>query len=138
MGDARRAAAAAAVAIGCNLASPSLAADAGDSSAGKQVFARCAGCHSINPGTNGVGPSLAGVVGRKAATESGYGYSPALKGANLTWDERTLDNYLEAPGALVHGTKMFINVPSTTDRANVIAYLSTLSAPPHGASAGDK
>jgi cytochrome c len=105
-------------------ASPAWAA--GDATAGQQVFARCAACHSTKPNENKIGPSLAGVVGRKSGSEPGYSYSPALKAANLTWDEHTLDQFLANPAADVHGTKMFISVPNATDRQNVIAYLQTL------------
>lgn len=99
---------------------------AGDVAAGKQVFARCAGCHSTTPGENKIGPSLAGVFGRKSGSEPGYNYSPALKAADITWDEHTLDQFLANPAADVHGTKMFVNLPQAADRENVISYLQTL------------
>jgi len=105
-------------------ASASLAA--GDPAAGQHVFAECAGCHSTTPGQNKIGPSLAGVVGRKSGTAAGYSYSPAMKSANITWDDATLDKFLASPAGFVHGTKMFIGVPSNIDRQNVIAYLDTL------------
>jgi cytochrome c len=107
-------------------AAGSAARAAGDPTEGQQVFARCATCHSTTPGENKIGPSLAGVVGRKSGTELGYDYSPALKAANITWDEHTLDQFLANPQGDVQGTKMFINVPSAMERANVIAYLQTL------------
>jgi cytochrome c len=94
--------------------------------AGQQVFARCAACHSTAPGEDKIGPSLTGVFGRKSGSEPGYNYSPALKSADITWDQHTLDQFLANPAADVHGTKMFISVPNATDRENVIAYLQTL------------
>jgi cytochrome c len=106
------------------ISSASLAA--GDPAAGKQVFAECAGCHSTAPGENKIGPSLAGVIGRKSGAVPGFAYSPAMESANVTWDETTLDKFLAGPGTFVHGTKMFISVPSGTDRQNLIAYLETL------------
>jgi cytochrome c len=99
---------------------------AGDAPAGQKVFARCAACHSNAPGVNKVGPSLAGVVGRKSGTEPGFNYSPALKSADVTWDAASLDRFLQGPGSFIHGTRMFLNVPSAADRQNVIAYLQTL------------
>ncbi len=48
-----------------------------------------------------------------------------MTSANLTWDDATLDKFLANPAGLVHGTKMFISVPSSTDREDVIAYLDT-------------
>ena len=49
-----------------------------------------------------------------------------MKNADLTWDDASLDKYLANPVGVVHGTKMFVNLPSETDRQNVIAYLNTL------------
>jgi cytochrome c len=103
------------------------ASAAGDATAGQQAFAgRCAACHSTAPGENKIGPSLAGVFGRRSGSEAGYSYSPALKAASITWDEHTLNEFLANPAADVHGTKMFISVPDAADRENVIAYLKTL------------
>ena len=112
--------------VGTLLLSPLASYAAGDPTAGQQVFARCAGCHAISPGVNKIGPSLAGVVGRKSGAVAGYSYSPAMKNADITWDDAALDKFLTSPGGFVHGTKMFINIPSSADRQNVIAYLSTL------------
>jgi cytochrome c len=105
---------------------PSTASAAGDAAAGKQVLARCAACHSTVSGENKVGPSLAGIFGRKSGSETGYSYSAALKAATITWDERTLDQYLANPAANVPGTKMLVGLPNAADRENIIAYLQTL------------
>ena len=97
-----------------------------------QDFSRCAGCHSTQAGQNKVGPSLAGVFGRTSGSVPGcgsvpgYSYSAALKNAHLTWDDQTLDKYLQNPGGLVHGTKMFATVPDADTRQRVIAYLKSL------------
>src|SRR5436309_1368264 len=83
-----------------------LAAD--DSSAGQTVFAtHCVACHSTQPGKNEVGPSLAGIVGSKSASVPGYDFSPAMKDANITWDDANLDKFLANPLGFVPGTKMF-------------------------------
>jgi cytochrome c len=120
----------AAVALGAIAAlllgsSPGLAA--GDAAAGKQVFTTtCGACHSTEPGVNKIGPSLAGIVGSKSGAVPGYNFSPALKAANITWDEQELDKFLKNPSADVHGTRMVISVPDTEHRQNIIAYLETL------------
>jgi cytochrome c len=58
---------------------------AGDSAAGQQFFTtHCGACHATEPGVNKIGPSLAGVVGRKSGSAPGFNYSPALKEANIT------------------------------------------------------
>ena len=100
-------------------------AAAADPTAGKMIFAKCAACHSITPGENRLGPSLAGVVGRKAGSLPGYNYSPAMKNSGLTWNTATLDAYLANPRAKLPGIKMiFAGLPKPEDRANVIAYLA--------------
>lgn len=107
-------------------AGPAVAA--GDAAAGKSVFSSaCALCHSAAAGQNKIGPSLFGIVGRKTGSVPGYSYSPANEAANLTWDQPTLDKYLEAPRATIPGTKMaYAGVKDAAKRANLIAYLATL------------
>jgi cytochrome c len=107
-------------------ASPALAA--GDAAAGQALFAhKCAICHSPVDGQNKIGPSLWGVVGRKAGTLPTYTYSDAMKNANRTWDAATLDDYLTNPRQKIPGVKMiFAGLPEESDRQNVIAYLTTL------------
>jgi cytochrome c len=107
-------------------AAPALAD--GDAAAGKTVFNKCAICHTVDPAKKGIGPTLFGVLGRKSASVEGFSYSEAMKKADKTWDEATLDTYLTNPKALVPGTKMvFPGLPKPEDRANVIAYLGTLN-----------
>jgi cytochrome c len=101
---------------------------AGDATVGKQAFTTtCGACHSTEPGVNKLGPSLAGIVGRKSGAVAGYNYSAALKAANITWDEQTLDKFLESPSADIHGTKMIVSVPNAEHRRDIIAYLRTLT-----------
>lgn len=91
---------------------------------GAAVFRqRCAGCHSLTPAT-GVGPSLAGVVGRRAGSRPGYVYSAALKASGLIWRDATLDAYLAAPARTVPGTKMMLALPDAAQRQAVIRYLA--------------
>jgi cytochrome c len=109
------------------LGSSSPAMAAGDVAAGQSVFAsRCAVCHATQAGVNKVGPSLAGIVGSKSGTVPEFNFSAGMKNADITWDDAELDKFLANPSGDVHGTKMFINLPSENDRQNVIAYLHTL------------
>ena len=103
-------------------------AQAADPAAGKAVFGSlCSICHSAQPGKNGIGPSLFGVVGRKTGSVPGFHYSPANQNANLTWDEATLDKYLQSPRAVIPGTIMtYAGLKDDTKRANLIASLATL------------
>jgi cytochrome c len=109
------------------LSMPLTAYAQGDAAAGEKIFAHCAACHSTKPGENKLGPSLAGVFGRKSGTEPGYNYSSAMKGANVSWDEKTLDEYLQGPRKFIRGVKMIYSVSNEKDRQDVIAYLKTLS-----------
>jgi len=104
-------------------------APTGDAVKGKQTFARCGICHSTAAGTNKIGPSLNGIVGRKSAAVSTFNYSPAMTAAKLVWTPEALDRYLTNPKALVPGNKMiFPGLPNADDRNNVIAYLSNPDA----------
>jgi nitrite reductase (NO-forming) len=102
---------------------------AGDPAAGRQVFRKCQACHSMEPGKNILGPSLANVLGRKAGSEPAYNYSPAMKQANITWDAKTLDAYLADPAKTVPGNKMpFPGLKTEHDRNDVIAFLASSGA----------
>ena len=103
-------------------------ARAADPAAGKTVFnSVCSICHSVQPGKNMVGPSLFGIVGRKTGSVPGFHYSPANQNANLTWDQATLDKYLQSPRTVIPGTLMtYGGLKDDTKRADLIAYLATL------------
>ena len=106
----------------------STASYAQDAEKGSKVFKKCMACHAIDD-KNKIGPSLKGIVGRKAATVEGFKYSDAMlaKGAEgAVWDEATLTAYLPDPKAWVPGTKMaFAGLKNAQDRADVIAFLKT-------------
>jgi cytochrome c len=121
-------AAAAFIVSSLGASAPSQAQAAGDAAKGKKVFAKCMACHTTEAGKNKVGPSLHGIIGRKSGSIEGFSYSDAMKNANLTWDEATLDKYLTNPKAEVPGNKMaFPGLPKPEDRANVIAFLKEAS-----------
>lgn len=106
--------------------SASLAEPAMAESGPPPVFLQCKACHAIEAGANGIGPSLHGVVGRKAGSASGYAYSPALQQSGLTWDRASLDKWLKSPLQMVPGTRMMITVPDAARRKEIIDYLETL------------
>jgi len=89
-------------------------------------FALCRTCHAVEPGKNGIGPTLAGIVGSKAGDVPGYQFSPALKQSGIAWSRATLDQWLSGPPRMVPGTKMVINVPDPAKRKEIIDYLETL------------
>jgi len=100
---------------------------AGDPVRGKALYQeRCAACHS--PDYNATGPAHRGVFGRHAASAPGFAYSKALRESGITWDETSLDRWLTDPERDVPGEAMGISVPDAEDRADVIAFLKTLTA----------
>lgn len=102
------------------------AARAADAERGADLFdTNCAECHSVAKSMkNKKGPSLYGVVGRAAASVSGFEYSDTLRAAGFTWDAQHLDQYLANPRALVPAGKMkFDGLPKADERADVIAFL---------------
>jgi cytochrome c len=102
-----------------------LPAQAQDSARGQQAFAACAACHT--PDKNGVGPKLAGVVGRASGSVEGFRYSRAMRNAKIVWDDKTLDAYLSEPQKVVPGNVMpFSGIADAQTRADVIAYLGSL------------
>jgi len=101
---------------------PALAADANH---GKTLFTACQACHTEKP--DALGPSLKGVVGRKSASLEDFRYSPAMKRANLTWDEANLRDYLRDPQGKVKGNRMpYGGMSEPKDVDDVVAYLKTL------------
>jgi cytochrome c len=91
-------------------------------------FGQCAICHQVKPDANGLGPSLHGIVGRKAGIVAGFAYSPAMKSSGVTWDEASLDAFIEAPQKFVPGTRMaFVGLKDKAKRDEIIAWLKTNS-----------
>ena len=103
----------------------------GDAARGEELFLAngCPACHGVTPAdTAKVGPSLFGVVGRQAGTApSLLGASENLKKYGVTWSAETLDEFLVDPNAKVPGTPMTGVLADPQQRADVIAYLSSLT-----------
>ncbi len=99
-----------------------------DPAQGERVFQRCFACHSVVAGEDKLpGPNLRGLVGRRAGTQPGFRFSPALieAGAHgLVWTRATLDAYLADPAGFLPGTEMGLpGLRDAVDRKNVIDYL---------------
>lgn len=88
---------------------------------------RCTECHTLD--VDDTGPHHRGVFGRRAGSVKGYDYSRALRKANLVWDETSLDRWLTDPEKFLPGQNMDFRVRSKEERAALIAYLKSLSAP---------
>ena len=93
---------------------------------GAKVFKKCTACHSIaQGGGNKIGPTLWGVLGRKAGSISDYKYSKAMAAHGKTWSFDEMNSFLIKPKDWIKGTKMsFAGLKNAKDRAAVILYMN--------------
>ncbi len=110
----------------------------GDADRGRKVFRACIACHSLEPGRQMTGPSLATIWGRKAGTVAGFTrYSKAMKQSHTVWDEKTLDAWLKNPRSLIPGNRMiFPGIAKQAHRQDLIAYLRQVSKAGGGGQGG--
>ena len=106
-----------------------------DSNAGSAGTRKCQSCHSFEQGgPNKTGPNLYEVVGRVIGSHEGFGYSDAFlahQAAGDTWTYEELDAFLTSPKQHIPGTKMsFSGIASPEERADILAYVQTLSPTP--------
>ncbi len=103
-----------------------------DAAAGQAAAKVCASCHSFNKGEpNKVGPNLYGVIGGPKAHIPGFAYSDAIAKKGGSWGYEEINHFLSDPKSYAPGTKMtFAGVKKDQERANIIAYLRSLSDSP--------
>jgi cytochrome c len=96
----------------------------GNADAGKKVFDKCKVCHSLDAGKNGVGPSLAGIFGRKSGTGMGFKYSQPMIEKGVLWNESAIADYIIDPKGYIPGNKMiFPGLKKPEEIADLMAYL---------------
>lgn len=102
----------------------------GDADNGALIYKdACGQCHQLNPGLNKKGPQLMNIYGAPAAKLADYTYSEGLKASDWVWDAQTLDTYIADAEKAMPDSKMLADpMPDAKERADVIAYLSTLRA----------
>jgi cytochrome c len=86
----------------------------------------CRTCHTTNEGDHRQGPSLHGIFGKAAGSQEGYpNYSASLKQSGVTWDEETLDKFIENPDAVVSGNAMkpYGGITDAEQRKLIVAFL---------------
>jgi cytochrome c len=116
------------IVFACLLSSPVLGLE-GDATRGARAFRACTACHSLEPNRNMTGPSLAGVLHRKAGTASGFTrYSDVMRHSDVIWDDKSLDGYLKDPAGFMPGNHMtFQGISDDQSRADVVAFLKEQS-----------
>jgi cytochrome c len=87
----------------------------------------CRTCHTMREGDNRLGPNLNRIIGRKAGSLPDYGYSSAMKGADIVWDRATLDRFIANPDQVVpgHNMKPYGGLASSEERTKITAYLES-------------
>src|SRR4051812_26045358 len=112
------------------VAAPALAAD-GNATRGQRIFAACSACHSLQPDKHMTGPSLSSIWNRKAGSIASFSrYSDALKSANVTWDDQTLDAWVTSPEHVIPGNEMtFPGVKDPQQRLDLLAFLKEATKP---------
>jgi cytochrome c len=109
--------------LGLALLSGAARAD-GDAAKGEAKFQECAACHKLEAGVNNVGPSLHGIIGRKAGEIADFRYSPAIKRSGITWTPEAIDKFITDPQAMVPANRMpYAGLADPAARADLIAYL---------------
>lgn len=96
--------------------------------AGKIMFEqRCRSCHSEDPKANSYGPSLIGVIGRKAGSLEGFDYSDAMKNSGIVWNENTLRAWIADNDGFMPGTRMrHVGIQDKSEQDFILAYVKTL------------
>ena len=112
-------------ACGSGEANNTTASGSAQADPGRTAFSQCALCHNVKEGEpNGIGPNLYGIYGAKSGAIDGFAYSRALREADLTWDDATLDAFIENPQSLVRGNRMaYAGERNADTRAAIIDYL---------------
>lgn len=98
-----------------------------ETESGQLVFNNnCRTCHSMDKGDHRLGPSLHNIVGKKAGSSDGYGFSPSLQNSNITWTEDNLNKFITDPDALVPGNQMqpYGGLESAEERKTLIKFLA--------------
>jgi cytochrome c len=103
-----------------------------DAAAGKKVSRKCKSCHDMTTKKKrGIGPPLWEIVQSRKGGDGNFKYSSAMAGMGGNWTYEDLDAFIASPKGFLRGTKMaFAGIKNAKDRANLIAFLRSLSDAP--------
>lgn len=100
---------------------------AADSARGRALFEECAACHGLDGSATdeALGPSLAGILNRRAGSRADFRYSRALSTSDIVWTLETIETFVADPQGFVRGNRMaYAGMPDPVDRADLMAYLA--------------
>jgi cytochrome c len=116
-----------AIAAGVLLAGGPALAETAEEAAGRHVFSHCAACHALDTSKNAFGPSLIGIVGRKAGTLPRFEYSDAMRKSGITWTEDNLRRWIANNEKVVPGTRMrHVSIKDRAEQDYLIAFIKSL------------
>ena len=88
---------------------------------------RCIACHSMDASKNSFGPSLHGIIGRKAGSLPRYAYLKAMKNAGFVWDDNYLRDWIHDNEKFLPGTRMrHVSITDITEQDYLLAFIKTL------------
>ena len=98
---------------------------------GAKMFKRCKSCHTLEDGgRHKVGPNLYNIYGANSGSKDGFAYSKAMTGADIIWNDETLDGYIENPRAYIPGNRMsYVGLRKAPDREALFVYLKAQTTP---------
>jgi cytochrome c len=104
---------------------PGFSVEKAEQAAGRQLFRNhCAACHTA---PISYGPSLNGIVGRRAGSLPLFPYSDALKKSGLVWTEDNLRKWIADSAKMIPNTLMpHVSISDPAEQLYLIAYLKTL------------
>lgn len=100
---------------------------AADAGRGRDLYQECVACHSLHDGesADALGPTLVGILNRRAGSRRDFRYSRALAASDIVWSLESIEAFIADPQGLVRGNRMaYAGLPDATDRADLMAYLS--------------
>ena len=95
---------------------------------GREIYERhCRTCHGgTAPPDSPLGPSLVGIIGKKAGTQDSGVHSRAVIDSGMVWTRDSLRRFLAEPSRAIPGTLMAASITNPTELESLLEYLESL------------